>query len=119
MLLIEPTMEYAKDIEAYRQEFLDMGNSMDGCGSLRRCATGAEWIEKSVAGKDPKNVEPGRVPATQYIYVREDGASAPASAARGTPPPCSGTPCPIAGSWASPMCSSAVSWGTRGAGRPS
>ena len=30
MLLIEPAMEYAKDIEAYRQEFLDMGNSMDG-----------------------------------------------------------------------------------------
>ena len=72
MLLIEPTMAYAKDIEAYRQEFLEQGNSMDGCGSLRRCATGTEWIEKSLAGKDPVKVEPGRVPATQYIYVREE-----------------------------------------------
>ena len=72
MLLIEPTMAYAKDIEAYRQEFLDIEGSMDGCGSLRRCATGAEWIEKSLQGKDPKYVAEGRVPATQFIYVREE-----------------------------------------------
>ena len=72
MLLIEPTMEYAKDIEAYRQEFLDIEGSMDGCGSLRRCATGAEWIEKSIQGKDPKYVPEGRVPSTQFIYVREE-----------------------------------------------
>ena len=72
MLLIEPTLEYAKDIEAYRQEFLDIEGSMDGCGSLRRCATGAEWIEKSLQGKDPKFVPEGRVPATQFIYVREE-----------------------------------------------
>ena len=72
MLLIEPTLEYAKDIEAYRQEFLDIEGSMDGCGSLRRCATGAEWIEKSLQGKDPKYVAEGRVPATQFIYVREE-----------------------------------------------
>ena len=72
MLLIEPTLEYAKDIEAYRQEFLDIEGSMDGCGSLRRCATGAEWIEKSLQGKDPKYVAEGRVPATQFVYVREE-----------------------------------------------
>ena len=72
MLLMEPTMEYAKDIEAYRQEFLEQEDSMDGCGTLRRCASGAEWIEKSLAGKDPANVPEDRVPATQFIYVREE-----------------------------------------------
>lgn len=71
MLLMEPTMEYAQDIEAYRQEFLEQGNSMDGCGTLRRCKSGAEWIEKSLAGKDPANVPADRVPATQFIFVRE------------------------------------------------
>ena len=71
MLLIEPTLEYAKDIEAYRQEFLEIEGSMDGCGSLRRCATGAEWIEKCRLGKDPATVPEGLVPATQFIYVRE------------------------------------------------
>ncbi len=35
MKLIEPTMEYDRQIQAYRQEFLDFGGSMDGCGSLR------------------------------------------------------------------------------------
>ena len=72
MLLIEPTLEYAKDIEAYRQEFLDIDGSMDGCGSLRRCATGAEWIEKCRLGKDPATVPAHLVPATQFIYVREE-----------------------------------------------
>ena len=72
MLLIEPTLEYAKDIEAYRQEFLDIEGSMDGCGSLRRCATGAEWIEKCRLGKDPATVPAHLVPATQFIYVREE-----------------------------------------------
>ena len=71
MLLIEPTMAYAKDIEAYRQEFLDIDGSMDGCGSLRRCATGAEWIERCRLGKDSATVPANLVPATQYIYVRE------------------------------------------------
>ena len=72
MLLIEPAEAYEREIEAYRQAFLDIEGSMDGCGSLRRCATGAEWIAKSLAGKDPAHVEPGKVPATQYIYVREE-----------------------------------------------
>ena len=71
MLLIEPTMAYAKDIEAYRQEFLDIDGSMDGCGSLRRCATAEEWIEKCRLGKDPATVPANLVPATQFIYVRE------------------------------------------------
>ena len=72
MLLIEPTMAYAKDIEAYRQEFLDIEGSMDGCGSLRRCANAQEWIEKCRLGKDPATVPADLVPATQFIYVREE-----------------------------------------------
>ena len=71
MLLIEPTLAYAQEIEAYRQEFLALGNSMDGCGSLRHCATAQEWIEKCRLGKDPATVPEGLVPATQFIYVRE------------------------------------------------
>ncbi len=31
MKLIEPTMEYDKQIQAYRQEFLTFEGSMDGC----------------------------------------------------------------------------------------
>ena len=71
MLLIEPTQAYAPAIEDYRQSFLRINGSMDGSGSLRRCATAQEWIEKSLAGKDPARVPAGLVPATQYIYVQE------------------------------------------------
>ena len=45
---------------------------MDGTGALRRCDTPEAWIGYSQAGKDPEAVAPGLVPATQFIYVREE-----------------------------------------------
>lgn len=45
MKLIEPTMEYAKEIQEYRQAFLKSGDSMDGCGGLRRFENSQDWIE--------------------------------------------------------------------------
>ena len=42
--LIKPAMEYADDIMKYRQEFLDSGDSLDGCGNLKMCASADEWI---------------------------------------------------------------------------
>ena len=35
MKLIEPTNEYCRQIRAYRKEFLDCGDSMDGTHGLR------------------------------------------------------------------------------------
>jgi len=71
MKLIEPTMEYDRQIQAYRQEFLDFGGSMDGCGSLRRFENTQDWIDQVQALKTPETVPPGLVPSSQYIYVRE------------------------------------------------
>lgn len=34
MKLVIPTMEYEEEIQAFRQEFLKYGGSMDGSGSL-------------------------------------------------------------------------------------
>jgi hypothetical protein len=36
MKLIEPTLEYDRQIRAYRKEFLDSGDSMDGTSGLRK-----------------------------------------------------------------------------------
>ena len=36
MKLIEPTVEYCRQIKAYRKEFLDCGDSMDGTDGLKR-----------------------------------------------------------------------------------
>ena len=72
MKLIEPTAEYCRQIQAYRQEFLDSGDSMDGTGGLRRMEDPEEWVEHCRLSKNPDNVPEGRVPATQYIFVREE-----------------------------------------------
>ena len=72
MKLIEPTTEYCRQIQAYRKEFLDCGDSMDGTHGLRDIEDPAEWIKHCALYKDPLTVPEGRVPATQYIFVREE-----------------------------------------------
>ena len=71
MKLIEPTMEYDKEIQAFRKEFLVYENSMDGCGSLRRFDNTQDWIDQVESLKNAETVPPQWVPSTQYIYVRE------------------------------------------------
>ncbi|MBR5730603.1 MAG: GNAT family N-acetyltransferase [Firmicutes bacterium] len=72
MILIEPSMEYAEQIRAYRREFIDSGDSMDGTGPLRRCEEPQDWINETARYTDPLTVPEGRVTATQYIFVREE-----------------------------------------------
>ena len=72
MKLIEPTTEYCRQIRAYRKEFLDCGDSMDGTHGLREIEDPVKWIEHCVLYKDPLTIPDSRVPATQYIFVRED-----------------------------------------------
>ena len=72
MKLIEPTTEYCRQILAYRKEFLDCGDSMDGTDGLREIEDPVKWIERCALYKDPLTVPDSRVPATQYIFVREE-----------------------------------------------
>ena len=72
MLLIEPRAEYDPQIRAYRKEFLDAGDSMDGTGGLRKFEDPRDWIEYVTGHKDPLKVPEGRVPSTQYMFVREE-----------------------------------------------
>lgn len=70
LLLMRPTREYAEEIDAYREEFLASGDSMDGCGSLRRhCAE--EWLEYNKILSKPETCPSNRVVSTQFICVRE------------------------------------------------
>lgn len=59
MKLIMPSMQYDEQIQAFRQEFLASGDSMDGSSSLRKFANTQDWINQ---------LEPD---TTQYIAVRE------------------------------------------------
>ena len=72
MMLIEPTLEYGEQIRAYRQEFVDSGDSMDGTGGLIKFDDPQEWIDFLAKHRDPKTIPEGRVPATQLIFVREE-----------------------------------------------
>ena len=58
MKLVKPTVEYDQQIRAFRKEFLDSGDSMDGSGGLRRYENSADWIENL------KDIE--------YMFVREE-----------------------------------------------
>jgi len=70
--LIEPTMEYEKEIQVFRQDFLAHTGSMDGCGSLRRFDNIQEWIDQISQLKCTETTPAHLVPMTQYICVREE-----------------------------------------------
>ena len=70
LILIKPSVEYAEQIKEYRQEFLDSGDSMDGCGPLRRLENTEEYLK---ACKDYENIDTipeDKVQATQFFCVR-------------------------------------------------
>lgn len=72
MILTEPTMAYERQIRAYRQAFIDSGDSMDGTSELRQFDDPRDWIDYLRRQKDPRTTPEGRVPATQYLFVREE-----------------------------------------------
>lgn len=70
-VLIRPTEEYAPQLAAYRQEFLDADGSMDGCGPLRRFEDPAAYIQLCRDYEDPEKVPGDLVPATQLLFIRK------------------------------------------------
>ena len=71
MKLIEPTLAYDASIQAFKQEFLDAGDSMDGCGPLRQAESTEEWLYQCFLYTQEETHPTGKVPATQLIYVRK------------------------------------------------
>ena len=70
LAFIKPTAAFAEEIRAYRQEFLDMDGSMDGCGPLRHFEDPAEWLREIEKYSRPETVPEGKVQATEFICVR-------------------------------------------------
>lgn len=61
------------EIRAYRQAFLDSGDSMDGTGTLRQRENPTDWIADNIQCACWETVPKHFVPATQFVYLREDG----------------------------------------------
>ena len=70
LILIKPTSEHATQIAEYRQAFLNAGDSMDGCGPLRRIEDPEEYIKICKEYENPDTVPSHLVPATQFLLVR-------------------------------------------------
>lgn len=70
-ILMKVSAEYTDQIKEYRQEFLDAGDSMDGCGSLRHLADPYEFIRKCKDYESPETLPEDKVLATQFLFVRE------------------------------------------------
>ena len=70
--LIIPTMMYEKEIQAFRQEFVVHGGSMDGCLSLRKTENIADWLKQLEDLSSADTCPEGFVPQTQFIYLREN-----------------------------------------------
>ena len=71
MKLIEPSIEYDKQIQADRQEFIDCNEIIQGAGLLLNHSSAKDWLDELEQCKDEKTTPNNLVPFSQYIYVRE------------------------------------------------
>lgn len=62
------------EVLEYRREFLDHGDTMDGCSNLRRFENMADWYDWICRAEHWGTCPAGWVPDSQYLAVRkEDG----------------------------------------------
>lgn len=71
MKLIIPSMKWEKELQSFRQEFIDADSEMDGCMSLRRQENISDWLAVIERISNEETCASTFVPSTQFIYVRE------------------------------------------------
>lgn len=71
IMLIFPSMKYAEEIIAFKNEISAEDGGFDGCGSLKNCNTAAEWLEQLCIMKSSETCPKGLVPSDTYIAVRK------------------------------------------------
>lgn len=72
IMLKKPTMEYADDIQKFRQEVLDGSDrdSFAGCYNLEECLSATEWINTINMMENDETCPNDMVPSDIYIAVR-------------------------------------------------
>ncbi len=71
LILIKPTEDYSEQIMAYRQEFLDNNDSMDGTSSLRKFDRPEDWFIWILKNENVETCAKGWVPSIQYLCIRK------------------------------------------------
>ena len=77
LTLKRPDISFSDEIRSYRQEFLDAGSPLNGCGPLADMEDPAEWIAHTVRFEKGDDIPEDMVPSTQFIYVRESVGKIP------------------------------------------
>lgn len=54
LLFVEPSMNFEKEIAAYRQEMLDADSSFDGCFSMKRMPNIKEYVDHCIEWANPR-----------------------------------------------------------------
>lgn len=68
--LVVPSITYEEQIMAYRNEFLENGDSMDGTSFLREYEQVSEWLAFIDRNSREETVTEGLVVATEFLAVR-------------------------------------------------
>lgn len=71
LILVNPSEEYLKELLDYRNEFLANGNSMDGCGPLRKFTDMKEYLNETNKYLNSNTLPEGMVIATQFLCIRK------------------------------------------------
>lgn len=69
--LVRPAGTDKQAVWDYREEFMRDGETIHGSGSLEHAATFEGWLRAAIDSENEETVPEGRVPATQYLAVRE------------------------------------------------
>ncbi|WP_321387114.1 GNAT family N-acetyltransferase [uncultured Enterococcus sp.] len=68
--LIEPSLAYEEQVQSYRAEFIENGDSMDGTSFLREYEQVPEWLAFIEKNRHAETVTEGLVVATELLAVR-------------------------------------------------
>jgi len=69
--LVKPSQTYAEQIWEYRTEFLEQGDSLDGCAGLEKVNDVNEWLVNIKKNSREETVAEGLVPASTFLAVRK------------------------------------------------
>lgn len=69
LMLIKPSAVYSEQIWDYRTEFLQQGDSLDGCAGLDNVENVDDWLINLEKNSCEETVTKGLVPATNYLAV--------------------------------------------------
>ena len=71
LMLVEPSEEYFDELAAYRKDFLENSDSMDGCGPLRSHDDMKAYLEDTMRYTKQETLPDGWVLATQFLCIRK------------------------------------------------